>query len=35
MHADKKIRTQMAERRSTYNQVTELTNRIKQQARQR
>ena len=34
MHADKKIRTQMAERRSTYNQVTELTNRIKQQARQ-
>ena len=32
MHADKKIRTQMAERRSTYNQVTELTNRIKQQA---
>ncbi|HSV38517.1 MAG TPA: chromosomal replication initiator protein DnaA [Nocardioidaceae bacterium] len=34
MHAEKKIRTQMAERRSTYNQVTELTNRIKQQARQ-
>ncbi|MFT4011471.1 MAG: chromosomal replication initiator protein DnaA [Nocardioidaceae bacterium] len=34
MHADKKIRTQMAERRSTYNQVTELTNRIKIQARQ-
>ncbi|CAA9341549.1 MAG: Chromosomal replication initiator protein DnaA [uncultured Nocardioidaceae bacterium] len=32
MHADKKIRTQMAERRSIYNQVTELTNRIKQQA---
>ncbi|QLQ11617.1 MAG: chromosomal replication initiator protein DnaA [Nocardioidaceae bacterium] len=34
MHADKKIRTQMAERRSTFNQVTELTNRIKHQARQ-
>jgi chromosomal replication initiator protein len=30
IHADRKIRTQMAERRSTYNQVTELTNRIKQ-----
>jgi chromosomal replication initiator protein len=34
MHADKKIRTQMAERRSIYNQVTELTNRIKQKAHQ-
>jgi chromosomal replication initiator protein len=34
MHADKKIRTLMAERRSVYNQVTELTNRIKSQARQ-
>ena len=33
MHADKKIRTQMAERRQTYNQVTELTSRIKQQGR--
>ena len=33
MHADRKIRTLMAERRSIYNQVTELTNRIKQQAR--
>jgi chromosomal replication initiator protein len=33
MHAVKKISEQMAERRSTYNQVTELTNRIKQQAR--
>jgi chromosomal replication initiator protein len=32
MHADKKIRSLMAERRSIYNQVTELTNRIKQQA---
>jgi chromosomal replication initiator protein len=34
MHADRKIRTLMSERRSTYNQVTELTNRIKSQARQ-
>ena len=33
MHANKKIRTQMAERRNTYTQVTELTNRIKQQHR--
>ena len=33
MHANKKIRQQMAERRSTFNQVTELTNRIKQQRR--
>jgi chromosomal replication initiator protein len=32
MHAEKKIRSLMAERRSIYNQVTELTNRIKQQA---
>nr|WP_202471063.1 chromosomal replication initiator protein DnaA [Streptomyces sp. SID8377] len=29
MHADRKIRSLMAERRSIYNQVTELTNRIK------
>jgi chromosomal replication initiator protein len=29
MHADRKIRTMMAERRAIYNQVTELTNRIK------
>jgi chromosomal replication initiator protein len=34
MHADRKIRQLMAEKRSVYNQVTELTNRIKQQARQ-
>jgi chromosomal replication initiator protein len=34
MHADRKIRKLMAERRNIYNQVTELTNRIKQQARQ-
>jgi chromosomal replication initiator protein len=33
MHADRKIRSLMAERRQIYNQVTELTNRIKQQAR--
>jgi chromosomal replication initiator protein len=32
MHATKKIRDLMAERRAIYNQVTELTNRIKQQA---
>ena len=34
MHADRKIRKLMAEKHSVYNQVTELTNRIKQQARQ-
>jgi chromosomal replication initiator protein len=33
MHANRKIRDLMAERRSIYNQVTELTNRIKQQNR--
>jgi chromosomal replication initiator protein len=33
MHADKKIRQLMAERRAIYNQVTELTNRTKQQSR--
>lgn len=33
MHADRKIRQLMAERRSIYNQVTELTNRIKLQSR--
>ena len=33
MHANRKIAEQMAERRSTYNQVTELTARIKQQQR--
>ena len=33
MHANKKIKTQMAERRTLYTQVTELTNRIKQQHR--
>lgn len=33
MHANRKIAEQMAERRSIYNQVTELTSRIKQQHR--
>jgi chromosomal replication initiator protein len=33
IHADRKIRHLMAERRSVYNQVTELTNRIKQTSR--
>jgi chromosomal replication initiator protein len=33
IHADRKIRQLMAERRSIYNQVTELTNRIKQQSK--
>ncbi|MEV4899767.1 chromosomal replication initiator protein DnaA [Citricoccus sp. NPDC055426] len=35
IHADRKIRELMAERRTIYNQVTELTNRIKQQQRAR
>jgi chromosomal replication initiator protein len=34
MHADRKIRSLMAERRSIFNQVTELTNRIKNRAKQ-
>ncbi len=34
MHADRKVRQEMSEKRSVYNQVTELTNRIKSQARQ-
>jgi chromosomal replication initiator protein len=33
MHANRKVRELMTERRSIYNQVTELTNRIKQQHR--
>lgn len=33
MHANKKITQQMQERRSIYNQVTELTSRLKQQHR--
>nr|WP_269205385.1 chromosomal replication initiator protein DnaA [Motilibacter aurantiacus] len=33
MHADRKIRQQLGERRSLYNQVHELTNRIKSQSR--
>ncbi len=32
MHADRKVRNLMAERRSIFNQVTELTNRIKNQS---
>jgi chromosomal replication initiator protein len=35
IHADRKIRELMAERRTIYNQVTELTNRIKHQQRSR
>ena len=34
MHADRKIRQMMAERRSLYNQIAELTNKIKQRAQQ-
>lgn len=34
MHAERKIRKLMAEKHAVYNQVTELTARIKQQARQ-
>jgi chromosomal replication initiator protein len=33
MHANKKVRELLTERRSTYNEVTELTNRIKTQHR--
>jgi chromosomal replication initiator protein len=33
MHAERKIRSQMAERRALYNQVTELTSRIKSETR--
>ncbi len=33
IHADRKIRGQMAERRATYNQVAEITNRIKTRSR--
>ncbi|MCU1693104.1 MAG: chromosomal replication initiator DnaA [Frankiales bacterium] len=33
IHADRKIRGQMAERRATFNQVAELTNRIKTRSR--
>lgn len=34
IHADRKIRELMAERRAIYNQVTELTNRIKHQQKE-
>jgi chromosomal replication initiator protein len=33
MHADRKVRALMAERRVVYNQVTEITNRIKHRSR--
>jgi chromosomal replication initiator protein len=33
MHADRKIRTQMAEKITVYNQIAELTSRIKVRAR--
>ncbi len=33
IHADRKIRGQMPERRATYNQVTEITNRVKTRSR--
>jgi len=33
MHADRKIRELMAEKRTMYNQVTDLTSRIKSQPR--
>ncbi len=33
MHANKRVREQMAERLSVFNQITELTNRIKNRAR--
>jgi chromosomal replication initiator protein len=33
MHADRKIRTQMAEKLTVYNQITELTSRVKVRAR--
>jgi len=33
MHADRKIRKLLSERRAIYNQVTELTNRIRNQSR--
>lgn len=34
IHADKKIKNLLQERRAVYNQVTELTNRVKMRARQ-
>ena len=34
MYADRKVRTLLAERRAVFNQVSELTNRVKTQARQ-
>lgn len=34
MHAVRKVGAQMAERRTTFNQVTDLTNKIKQDQRE-
>jgi len=34
MYADRKINQLLAERRAVFNQVSELTNRVKLQARQ-
>jgi chromosomal replication initiator protein len=33
MHAERKIKTQMAEKLTTYNQIAELTSRIKLRSR--
>ena len=33
MHAERKIRSMMLERRNVYNQITELTSRIRSRAR--
>jgi chromosomal replication initiator protein len=33
MHAERKVRAQMTEKLSVYNQISELTSRIKQRAR--
>jgi chromosomal replication initiator protein len=33
MHAERKVRAQMAERLTVFNQISELTNRIKTRAR--
>ena len=33
MHAERKIKAQMAEKMTTYNQIAELTSRVKMRAR--
>jgi chromosomal replication initiator protein len=33
MHGERQIKTQMAEKRTTYNQISELTSRIKVRSR--